>query len=194
MGVDDEDLSALPPKIRALVEDADRVHKVLEEKSKNIWDLFVPSDFVPVWRTLQEVPRGSGFFLEWGSGLGTVALMAAALGFTAYGIDINAELVEQSREIAARHDLTAHFVVGTFFPAWYEDNPQAYDEDMRSYAAGEDGYDKLGLGLEDMDVIYVFPWPGEEAVLHDIFERGARPGSHLIINHGHDGLKVTRHR
>ncbi len=194
MAAEDEDLSSLPPRVRDLVVDAGRLKQRLDARTDCVMDLFIPSDVVPAWRALMEVPRGDGFFLEWGSGVGTIALMASFLGYTAHGIEIDEELVRLSKELAARHGLAAQFVTGTFFPSWYQDDPLVADEDHRSYLSGEDGYEALGLGLEDMDVVYAYPWPGEEALFYDLFDRGARRGAHILINHGCDGVQIQRRR
>src|SRR5215470_19355500 len=41
-------------------------------------------------------------FLEWGSGIGTITIMAERLGFEAVGIEIDARLVAAARELAGR--------------------------------------------------------------------------------------------
>jgi hypothetical protein len=138
------------------------------------------------------VRRGDGFFLEWGSGLGTITLMAAMLGYKASGIEIWPELVDIANALAVRHRLEATMAAGTFIPDWYEDSPQSFDPDMRADFAGEDGYGQLGLELRDFDVIYGFPWPGQEDLFLDHFRRGAKRGAHLIrnlVDRGHPLIK-----
>ncbi|MFO0980278.1 MAG: class I SAM-dependent methyltransferase [Planctomycetota bacterium] len=177
-----------------IIRDAEAIHDAHTDDRGDAWHMFVPSDAMAAYQALRSVPRGDGFFLEWGSGLGTITLIAAALGFTASGIEIRPELVQIARSLALKHDLSASFVVGNFIADWYVHNPLCADPDMRSEVCGEDGYEQLGLDLEDFSVIYAFPWPGEEDLFLDLFEHGARRGAHLICNHGSDGMRITRHR
>ena len=55
-------------------------------------------------------------FLEWGSGIGIVACLAAELGFDAIGIEIEAPLVEIAESIAADHDIDVEFACGSYVP------------------------------------------------------------------------------
>jgi hypothetical protein len=185
---------ALRVRLKRLARDADRIHSAHADQEGGAWRSFIPSDHGSVYRALRSVPHGDGHFLEWGSGIGTITLMASLLGFRASGIEIEPELVRIARALAERHGLAATFVVGTFIPEWYEDNPLAFDPDMRSLVSGEDGYRLLSMDLDEFDVVYAFPWPGEEDLYYDLFRRGGRRGAHLICNLGRDGMRIVRHR
>ncbi len=66
---------------------------------------FHASDYVLAYNTLRALldePTLRGrTFCEWGSGSGVVTLLAASLGFRAFGIEIQEALVEASRELRA---------------------------------------------------------------------------------------------
>jgi SAM-dependent methyltransferase len=72
-----------------------------------------PSGFDPILRALAEVPVGTDdVFIDLGSGLGKVVLLAALLtGATVRGVELQAPLVARAREAATRLGLDARFVV-----------------------------------------------------------------------------------
>src|SRR5438876_5073853 len=67
---------------------------------------FVPSVPERVFAVLEEVTRRklppTRVFCEWGSGFGAATCLAALLGYKAYGLAIDEELVRLSRAIARR--------------------------------------------------------------------------------------------
>src|SRR5262249_4726477 len=67
---------------------------------------FVPSVPERVFAVLAEVTRRqlppTRVFCEWGSGFGTATCLAALLGYEAYGLESDAELVRLSRAMAQR--------------------------------------------------------------------------------------------
>ena len=57
---------------------------------------------------------------------------------------------------------------------------------------GACGYDELGLELVDFDLVYAFPWPGEEDWLRELVKRHARPGALLLTCDGGEGFHHFR--
>ena len=102
---------ALRARLKRLARDADRIHGAHADLEGGAWRSFIPSDHSSVFRALRSVPRGDGHFLEWGSGIGTITLMASLLGFRASGIEIEPELVRIARALAERHGLAATFAL-----------------------------------------------------------------------------------
>ena len=45
---------------------------------------------------------------------------------------------------------------------------------------------------EDCNVVFAYPWPGEEAFVDGIFARHASPGALLLTFHGWDRVLVQR--
>ena len=43
-----------------------------------------------------------------------------------------------------------------------------------------------------MDVVFSYPWPGEEQVIFDVFEASAAVGALLLTYHGQEGMKLQR--
>ena len=155
---------------------------------------FVPSELDVVHRALRAVldkdlHRGN-VFCEWGSGAGAVCALAASMGLEVHGIEIHGELVQAARVLLEDLGLEATFVEGSFLQP-------GDDEFMKGGEAtvGETStaaYDELELSLGACDIVFSYPWPGEE-FLHDaIFSRHATPGA-LLLTHGeHAGVLVQR--
>src|SRR5512141_877538 len=80
---------------------------------------FVPANYDRVLRTLLRVRAPGLRFLEWGSATGVITIMADLLGFEAFGIEIDAELVAYARDLARRHGSRARFAAGSFLPTGY---------------------------------------------------------------------------
>src|SRR6266516_8182748 len=85
---------------------------------------FVPSVPERVWAVLAEVTRRqlppTRVFCEWGSGFGTATCLAALLGYEAYGIEIDEELVRRSRASARRLGMPVEILCTSLFPEGYE--------------------------------------------------------------------------
>lgn len=53
-------------------------------------------------------------------------------------------------------------------------------------------YDDLGVDVDDFDVLFAYPWPGEEDVVVDLFERYAAVGALLVTYQGVEAVHVRR--
>src|SRR5262249_5888580 len=76
-----------------------------------------------VFAVLEEITRRhlppTRVFCEWGSGFSTATCLAALLGYEAYGLEIDEELVRLSRAIARRLGIPATMLCTSFLPAGY---------------------------------------------------------------------------
>ena len=153
---------------------------------------FMPSDYERVLRALLSLRRPGLRFLEWGSATGVITIMADLLGFEAYGIEIDAELVATARDLAERSESDARFAVGSFLPDGYEWKPDSGDGRLGTIGRGASGYPELGRGLEDFDLVFAFPWEGETPIMHDLMQRRAGSGASLLLYHSKEGIQVYR--
>ena len=84
---------------------------------------FVPSVPEMVLSALEEVTKRhlppNRVFCEWGSGFGTATCMAALLGYEAYGLEIEEELVRRSRAIARQLVIPVEIICTSMFPEGY---------------------------------------------------------------------------
>src|SRR5688500_4455854 len=85
---------------------------------------FVPSVPERVFAALEQVTNQNlppnRVFCEWGSGFGTATCMAALLGYQAYGLEIEEELVRRSRAIARRLGIPVEIICTSMFPEGYD--------------------------------------------------------------------------
>ena len=163
-----------------------------EEVRAHHFDPFVAADYDAVVKAL--IPhRGPGLrFLEWGSATGVITIAADLLGFEACGIELQDSLVATARELAKKFDSGARFVVGSFLPTGYRWQPADGDARTGTLGTGESGYLQLGLALDDFDVVFGYPWDGEEALMIDLMKRYGRPDATLLLNHTVDGILTYR--
>ena len=187
---------ALSPRAERLIADADRrldtlVAAGLHERLPH----FAPSDYALVHGVLAALAE-RGYererFLEWGSALGAIAGLAADLGFSAHGIEIDPELVDVSRHLLADHGLRVEIAEGSFVPDGHEVPGGLGDPDSDNLASGASGYDELQRDLDEFRIVFAYPWPGVEPVFFDLFDECAAPGAVLVTNHGLDGIQVRR--
>ncbi len=193
--------SVLPDNVVAFLREADlRVSQYVRNSPIRVTG-FVPSDFVTVYHALRAITEANlapGTSLcEWGSGFGVVASLAAMLEFKACGIEIEKDLVDASRRLADDFGLPVEFVHGSFIPSAAEAcAEEAYADNNAEYSwlvtDGDDGYDELGLDPDDFDVVFAYPWPGEEYLITNLFEKYAAEGALLLTYNYLDSVRLRR--
>ena len=121
-----------------------------------------------------------------------VSCLAALLGFDAFGIEADGDLVEAAGRLAADFGLPVQFTCGNFLPAGAASRAAARGEFAWLAAGGPAGYDALGLDLEDFAVVYAYPWPDEERLMAAAFGRHSRPGAVLATYHSDEAVRLRR--
>jgi len=165
---------------------------------KNRIPAFVSCDFEPVLAGLRVIRQANlatgNVFCEWGSGFGVVASLAASVGFEAYGIEIEGALVDHAEQLAADYGHSVRFVCGSFIVPGAEGIVEkAVSSDVFWLdTEADDAYDDLGLDPDDFDVIFAYPWPGEDDVITNLFDHCAAPGALLMTYSYLDGVRVYR--
>ncbi|MEO1496347.1 MAG: hypothetical protein AAFV43_04275 [Planctomycetota bacterium] len=192
----------LPRRVRDLLDDADdRIERFQQAHLQAPVPAFVPCDFVEVYHGLQQVAAANlapgHKFCEWGSGVGAVTCLASLLGFDAVGIEIEPDLVEAALALADDHGIDAELVRGSFVPYGGDDCLDAHAAELDREVTwlrtdGEDAYEELGLDPDDFDVVFAYPWPGEEEVIFDLFAEFAAVGALLLTHHGENGTRLQR--
>jgi hypothetical protein len=187
------DLS-IPRDIRAFLREAQkRIDRFQEE---HLIPAFVAGDYQRGYlalRALAESDLAPGnLFCEWGSGFGVMTCLAALLDFDAWGIEVEAELVDAARELADDFELPVEFVHGSFLPPGSQALVGDEDEFGWLDTGADAGHDPQGLDPEDFDVIFAYPWPDEEDLTARLFDRYARAGALLLTYHGADNLRLRR--
>ncbi len=167
----------------------DRFDRTVRERG---FHAFVASDYDVVCGALV-AHRAAGLrFLELGSASGVITILADLLGYEAFGIELDASLVATARAMAQRFGSRARFVSGSFFPAGY--SYRSADGEVRTgtLGVGASGYQELGLALDDFDVVFGYPWGGEEPVLLDLMKHFGGTDSLLLMHSVNDGVLAYR--
>lgn len=178
----------------AIAKLVDVVDQQLQRLPGNDRGGYVGSDLPAVSRALAHIQSeglaGGSVFCDWGSGLGQVCAVAALHGFTAVGIEIQSELVDAARVLAAKLGLALTFAEGTYLQPG--DDVFATAGGHSELAFNSDAWDELGLSPADCHVVFSYPWPGEESLIDDTFLRHASPGALLVTLHADDRVLVQR--
>jgi len=187
----------LPHEIRRFLRVAERrIEEFTDSAHRHPIPAFVPSDFIAAYWALMAIEERSlsagSLFCEWGSGFGVVTCLAAWMEFEAYGIEIEPDLVREAEALARDFDVPAEFVEGNFVPPGAETLAVTPGEVAWLATEGADAYGELGLSVDDFDVIYAYPWPGEDDVLGELFDRFASEGALLVTYGGVEDLRIRR--
>ena len=138
-------------------------------------------------------------FCEWGSGFGIAACMASLIGFEAYGIELEEGLVELSTQLAQDLNIPVEILCTSYLPEGYEECEGIGGKDLLPPQATTSGgqiidttpvYD--GLDPDDVDLFFVYPWPGQEEFMMDLFEEVATEDAILLIHHADKSVTAYR--
>ena len=156
------------------------------------WHSFVPADYGRILDALLPFRSPGRTFLEWGSATGVITIMADLLGFNACGIELDPELARTAESLAGRYGSRARFAAGSFLPAGYAYRPHDGDARLGTVGEGPSGYLKLGRSLDDFEVVYGYPWSGEEALMHDLMRSYGRADAFLLLHRVTGDVEVFR--
>lgn len=155
---------------------------------------FVSADYVEVYNALVKLRGHVETVLEWGSGLGVVAIMASRLGFDAYGIEVEPLLVEQAKELSSRYHSDAQFAVGSFIPDDYQWGAELPGNPSRTETDSRAAYDELDMQIDDFDLIYAYPWPDEHGLYLDIVRQHCGEKTLYLSYDAREGVSLTEIR
>lgn len=153
---------------------------------------YVSADYEAVFRSLVELRGRATTFLEWGSGLGVVTIMASRLGFDAYGIEHEPELVEHANAFRERFGPAAHFVRGSFFPDAFHWTPEKGEAEVRTTIHGTAAYEEMGKQLSEFDLVYAYPWPEEHQLLRNVMQECGRDDTLFLTYDVLQGMALHR--
>ena len=194
----------IPDKVITMLAEAEqRCDAFFEAGLDRRYPRYLPSNPEKVFAaiaTLKEsgLLRGK-VFCEWGSGFGIATCMASLIGFEAYGIEIEDGLVKLSTELARDLSIPAEYLCTSYLPEGYEECEGIGGKDLLPPQATTSGgaiidttplYDGLDPG--EVDLFFVYPWPGQEEFMMDLFDEIASEDAILLIYQA-DG-ETTVHR
>jgi SAM-dependent methyltransferase len=189
---------SIPADVRSWVHEArERVRAYQDHWDRFAAEQFVASDYELVFQTLQWVGETQWLagrrFLEWGCGFAVVTALAARLDWDAVGIEAEADLLREGRRTIRNWQQPVELRLGNFLPPGAErlaDDPTLPSLGHPLPAA----YAALDLQLDDFDLVFAYPWPGEEPFHRRVFERFGGRGALLLQFCGPYDLRLFRRR
>jgi hypothetical protein len=180
------DSGSLDPELRRKISDLqDEGFEIWRrfdiEVRQQSWHPFVPVEYEDVLQMLMKLRGPDLKFLEWGSATGVITIMADFLGFDAYGIELDPNLVAIARELAEKYESKAKFAEGSFLPEGYVWQARDGDKRLGTIGQGRSGYLALQMPLDEFDIVYGYPWDGEADIMRDVMRRYGRPDARLIV-------------
>jgi hypothetical protein len=183
-------MGALPEStLRELLQAADDTWERHRRRQQGEFHGFVPSDHRDVHDRLARLRDRHVTFVELGSGTGVNTILADLLGYEAYGIEIEPWLVDAAEELAERFESEARFAQGSFLPGDF-DAAHLIDGDFHvTYDDAHSAWGELDRDLADFDLVFAFPWPGEEDLFERLLAHSGRPGQLLLTWHADEGFR-----
>jgi len=162
----------------------------------SVSDNFVPCDFHLLDQALTWIEQNhlltGNRFCEFGSGFGVAALLTSLRAMESVGIEIEANLVQQASTLADDLGLSAKFFCGSFVPRDISGMLELGRDVEHVEIHEDDVYEEIGLGLDEFDLFFAFPWPGEHHFFEAVFEAGAPLNALLLSYRGRDGMHLLR--
>lgn len=194
----------IPDEVTAMLTEAEqRCDAFFEAGLDRRYPRYLPSNPEKVFAaiaTLKEsgLLRGN-VFCEWGSGFGIATCMASLIGFESYGIEIEDGLVELSTQLARDLNIPTEYLCTSYLPEGYEECEGIGGKDLLPPQATTSGRSTIdttplydGLNPDEVDLFFVYPWPGQEEFMMDLFNEVASEDAILLIYQA-DG-ETTAHR
>ncbi|HAV14030.1 MAG TPA: hypothetical protein DCX06_11160 [Opitutae bacterium] len=191
--------SDLPKQVEAFITEADRrCDEFYDEKLNKRFPRYVPSEPAQVYSALkyvtkQQLPQGINF-VEWGSGFGVGTAFAALLGYDASGIEIEPQLVEKAEALLADEGIDAEFLTISYIPEGYIIYDALSGHDIvrdDSYSSDyPTRYDGMDIDIEEIDLFFVYPWPGEQDMMLKLFDAVAGEGAILVAYYGDQDICI----
>lgn len=186
----------LPESIARLVSESDRrIDEFFHAERNRKLPRYLPGDSEMLYAALKSItdrdlPLGR-VYCEWGSGFGIGTCLATLLGYEAWGVEIEPQLVEISEQLADDLGIEARFLNTSYLPEGYS----SYEGVGGEVLVREEGlsfpgqpgevdvepfYEGMDRELAEVDVFHVYPWPYQQEFMHQLFEALAVEGAILI--------------
>jgi SAM-dependent methyltransferase len=156
-----------------------------------VFHRFIPTDLRGMRAQLTELAPRATTFLELGSGVGVITILADLMGYEAYGIEIAPELLAESERLARHFGSKATFALGSFVPAAAREDVDLLDADLYTPVDGDDAFQELELTLADFDLVFGYPFPDEEEWMRELVRRGAGDHTAFLCYSVRDGFTLT---
>lgn len=166
---------------------------------------FHPSDFKEAYCWLRALrshcanptPR----MCEWGSGIAVIGCLAELIGFEVTAIECDPVLFAASEKWCTQIAAKIESRLGSFMPAEFVSDFRSSQQTRQLPHEVEP--DSMWLSwnappvlaaeeIAEFDLIYAYPWPGEERVIFDLYDQFAATNSRLLTFHGAADFRIHR--
>ncbi len=188
----------LPVDVQRRIAQSDALTQAFHDRRcSTSTEQFVASDHALVYRTLawiadSQIAMGNRF-IEWGSGLAVNACLAATLGWDVVAVEAEATLINEAQGIVALWQQPVELLHGNFLPP----HSERLSDDPYLPSLGHpvpSVYEMLGLEIQDFDVVFAYPWPGEGDFIEEVFRTTAANGALLVCFRGPYEITVQQKR
>jgi len=186
----------LSERADSLIDDANDRIEAFMLADQSVIENFVTCDFHLLAQSLAWIDQNHLLtgrrFCELGSGFGVAAMLAAIRGMESVGIEIEPTLVEQSADLANDLHVDARFFTGSFVPRDAAGLSDLAAEIKHVETQAGDVYEEIGLAMNDFDLFFAFPWPGEHTFFEAVFDACAADGALLLTYREREGMNLVR--
>lgn len=200
--IDYEPEAVLPPEpFASLIKDADQRWGDFWAKGLNKrYPRYIASEPAQVYAALKYVKDHDlalgDQLIEWGSGFGVATNLAALMGYNATGIELQEGLVLIADELAEAHGTEAIFLNCSYIPEGFVEYDTIGGSDVIADQPIDPdnlpAYDGMDFPIEEIDVFFVYPWPGEQEMMLKLFDTLAGPDAILIAYFGDMEIGIYR--
>lgn len=195
------DPTPIPDKVQKLIDEADRMADAFFDAGLGRrYPNYVPCDPKVVYTAMAYL-KEEGFlqgklFCEWGCGFAIVAGMAALMGMKSYGLEIESEIADRARQLTRSLNIPVEIVLEDYLPEGFEESEGVGGKDLIAPEATAGGWELApmygDLDPGEVDLFFVYPWPGQEELMMDLFAAVATHGSILLTYLGDGEIEAYR--
>ena len=194
----------IPQDISTMLAEADRrCDDFFDAGLGRRYPRYLPSDPAVVYAAMVSLKEDGHIlgevFCEWGCGFGVATCMASLIGYEAYGIEIEPGLADLANQLADDLKITVEILCTSYLPEGYEECEGVGGKDLLAPEATTSRGESIdttpiydGLDPHEVDLFFVYPWPGQEVLMMNLFRAVASEDAILLIYHG-DG-EITAYR
>ena len=199
------DESPLPKQVKNFLTEAEsRIDKLFDTEKNRKVPRFIPSNAELVYKHLSAIVSGDfclgNNYCEWGSGYGVGSCLASMLGFNSFGIEIEPSLVTASKALAKKTHIDITIIESDYMPEGFECYEGSGGAELirpENYVCGTNehldvSYEGMEINLDEVDVFFVYPWPGEQEFMLEFFQAIAADGALFLVYLGDDDFVLYR--
>lgn len=188
----------LKDRLNGIVKILKESSSILEKNNQVLSTGFIafnPEELVKAIFLLSEI-KPNGVSLDFGCGNGGWALLAAAAGYSSYGIDINPLVIEHAKKNYQKAVLQGlidpkvicKFSCGDMIPDHHKESYTKYvnevlenKESMPITSSVKNPYHELEISFNDIDIIYCWAWPTQSRFLYNLLAQEAKKDTIFVL-------------